>query len=969
MPVEKLKYNTCLANYFLAQPLFFDGDLQKKPHVRKCMELPYQQTKAELWDEVTETLCNLDFIQAKAVAKMTYDLVKDFNDVLEVIPDNAENIRQEKTRQARMEKYTRDLIACAKGEISLDDLEIPESITPWSQEKIDAEIERIKINPTRADKLKDFKIFLEHEADNLQTHASGFSYFSLQRAWNWTDDGPVGIAANNKSNAVSRLLFMKLNNCRPSWKPLPLAEKMISYQENYLRKCNITPDGKNAVARDDNNFVTIDLISREIKNIITTNLKSDVTLSACISLDCKYAVIGYNDEMIYWSLQDNKELKRILLPDDYKAVLNRNDSKKSEKKNITQRFTNSLDISADCRILVSGHEDNSVRIWDIDTGEQIRILSNSLENTIVKVTPDGKYAISSSNNFADYKINIWNLLDGKMIVSLKCYQSISSFSITPDLKYVIYGTYNGLLYYYESVSKTVKKIIISENHISIIRPLDITADGRFAIFSIDYSKNLYIYDLLNGIQIKIIRSGTGITDIKITPDGRTVILLDGENNILVWDIEKGCQTDNKKLTHSGSIEKVYIGSNGDYAYSSSSDETLMIWDFKTGEVLRKLGSHTATINSFDISDDDLKIVTSGSWDQSIIIQNLNNLSNIKICDAHNHIINIVKITPDNNRIISCSDDQTVAIWDIESGQLINRFEDHKSWVRKLELTPCGKYAVTAGDKIIVYNLELGNIVSTYNYEDEHLHGFKILPDGKSALIIHSNGKVVIWLLLTGKAITCYNIPYEWRFPISIDWSGKSTLLSFLDNSIRRMNIKSGKFDQVFVGHYKSIVEIQTFSNDKYFVSCSLDKNLILWDIENGIKKAVYPNSSNYKSLNINTKGIIAGDRAGGVLIFDLRNKLGFFNQGIVTLRSIWNFRKRKYLTISSVCPFCGHHFLPEKNIIDTINGIIQDSKICPQDSPCLKLPDEAWEDPGLLGNCPKCGAELKFNPFIAGGEF
>lgn len=36
---------------------------------------------------------------------------------------------------------------------------------------------------------------------------------------------------------------------------------------------------------------------------------------------------------------------------------------------------------------------------------------------------------------------------------------------------------------------------------------------------------------------------------------------------------------------------------------------------------------------------------------------------------------------------------------------------------------------------------------------------------------------------------------------------------------------------------------------------------------------------------------------------------------------------------------------------------------------CLELPDEAWEHPGLLGNCPKCGAELKFNPFIAGGEF
>jgi len=48
---------------------------------------------------VTDPICNLDFIQAKAGAKMTYDLVKDFNDVLEVIPENAANIRQQKERR------------------------------------------------------------------------------------------------------------------------------------------------------------------------------------------------------------------------------------------------------------------------------------------------------------------------------------------------------------------------------------------------------------------------------------------------------------------------------------------------------------------------------------------------------------------------------------------------------------------------------------------------------------------------------------------------------------------------------------------------------------------------------------------------------------------------------------------------------------------------------------------------------
>jgi len=119
---------------------------KRNPISRKCVELPFQQTSAQLWDEVTNTFCSLEFIQAKTVAKLTNELVRDFNNVLEVIPDNAENIRKEKARHERMDKYTRDLIAYAKGEIAK--LEIPESITPWTQEKIDAECERIRNNPT-----------------------------------------------------------------------------------------------------------------------------------------------------------------------------------------------------------------------------------------------------------------------------------------------------------------------------------------------------------------------------------------------------------------------------------------------------------------------------------------------------------------------------------------------------------------------------------------------------------------------------------------------------------------------------------------------------------------------------------------------------------------------------------------------------------------------------------------------------
>ncbi|MBI2832803.1 MAG: WD40 repeat domain-containing protein [Acidobacteria bacterium] len=68
-----------LARYFAAQPLVLEapGGV-RQPNVRKVDELPWQQTHGELWDELRDTLCDLEFVEAKCLASLTYDLVQDY---------------------------------------------------------------------------------------------------------------------------------------------------------------------------------------------------------------------------------------------------------------------------------------------------------------------------------------------------------------------------------------------------------------------------------------------------------------------------------------------------------------------------------------------------------------------------------------------------------------------------------------------------------------------------------------------------------------------------------------------------------------------------------------------------------------------------------------------------------------------------------------------------------------------------
>lgn len=88
---------------------------------------------------------------------------------------------------------------------------------------------------------------------------------------------------------------------------------------------------------------------------------------------------------------------------------------------------------------------------------------------------------------------------------------------------------------------------------------------------------------------------------------------------------------------------------------------------------------------------------------------------------------------------------------------------------------------------------------------------------------------------------------------------------------------------------------------------------------------------------------------------------------ITCIRQIWDFELQRYQELSADCPLCGHRFAPPASVLATIEEITKKAGLRPDHPPCLELPDEAWEDPGLLGNCPNCGEALKFNPFVAGG--
>ena len=47
----------------------------------------------------------------------------------------------------------------------------------------------------------------------------------------------------------------------------------------------------------------------------------------------------------------------------------------------------------------------------------------------------------------------------------------------------------------------------------------------------------------------------------------------------------------------------------------------------------------------------------------------------------------IVITPDGRRAVSASEDYTLRVWDLESGQSVRTLEGHINWVHGVAITP------------------------------------------------------------------------------------------------------------------------------------------------------------------------------------------------------------------------------------------------------------------------------------------
>lgn len=336
--------------------------------------------------------------------------------------------------------------------------------------------------------------------------------------------------------------------------------------------------------------------------------------------------------------------------------------------------------------------------------------------------------------------------------------------------------------------------------------------------------------------------------IAITPDGTKMVSGLGDQSLIVWDMKTG--TPLKTLTgHNGSVDAVAVTKDGKQIVSASTDSTIKIWNIETWENIDTFIGHQSSIRAIAITPDGKNLV-SASHDTTLKVWDLQTGECLCTCIGHQKSVSVLAIHPDGDKVISGSDDKRLILWDLKTGQLLREIKTFEGYFYAIGIAKYGM-SFTGDEKKLLVATRVA----------ERHNPFEVCDIATGEVLKNLTDETWLGTWITRVAIT----PDE----------TKIVAASEDRNGIKILSLSTGIPLGAFEAHTGQDVTALAITPDGKQLVTGAWKTIKIWDltkIQTKSKiKSLIKHGSSVQALAITPDGkrAISGDGNGTIIIWDI----------------------------------------------------------------------------------------------------
>ena len=537
-------------------------------------------------------------------------------------------------------------------------------------------------------------------------------------------------------------------------------------------------------------------------------------------------------------------------------------------------FVGSIAFSPDGKRIVSGSDDNTIKVWDAETGDELMTLRGHKESVkSVAFSPDGKRIVSGSD---DKTIKIWDAATGVELMTLHGHgREISLVAFSPNGKCIVSGSADNTIKVWDAANGA--EVMTLRGHKFGVSSVAFSPDGK-RIASGSGDKTIKIWDAATGTELMTLRGHGywyGYIDsisIAFSPDGKRIISgCEDDKTVKVWDSATGAELMTLR-GHGNWVDSIAFSPDGKRIISGSWDNTIKVWDSATGAELMTLRGHGDWVSSIAISPDGKRIV-SGSGDKTIKVWDAAIRAEAVTLSGHQAYVLSIAFSPDSKRIVSGSVDRAVKIWDAATGAELMTLRGHDNGVLDALFSPDGKQIISGGyDKTIkVWDAATGAELMTLHGHESYVRGVAFSPDGKRIVSGGYDNTIKVWDAETGDELMTLRGHKGCVKSVAFGPEGKRIVSGSDDKTIKIWDAANGTELRTLRGHSHNVLSVAFCPDGKRIISGSVDRTVKLWDAASGAELMTLRGHRNWiepVAFSPDGKRIISGSGDNTINVWD-----------------------------------------------------------------------------------------------------
>lgn len=255
---------------------------------------------------------------------------------------------------------------------------------------------------------------------------------------------------------------------------------------------------------------------------------------------------------------------------------------------------------------------------------------------------------------------------------------------------------------------------------------------------------------------------------------------------------------------------------------------------RTARALLTLAAHSSWVTCVAASPN-TPIFASSGLDDTIKVWNLNTGELLLNMTGHHRGVNTIAISPDGRTLVSGSDDYTVRVWSFLNGALLGALTGHSRDVNAVAISPDGKLLVSGGEDrtIRLWSMSTGALLKTLAEVAGMIKTIAISPDGKLLASGGLDNKIKLWSLRTGEYLQTFVGHLNPVHAIAFTPDGQTVITGSKDKTIRFWDVETGNLIRTLTEHIRDVNALVVTANGRILISGSSDSTIKLWDLTTG----------------------------------------------------------------------------------------------------------------------------------------